>query len=264
MIDPGPMQWKTLTVERNGAIARVWLDRPQCRNALNTNALEEIIEVFESFQADFSTRVVVLGGRGPSFCAGADRNDPPGSARMAGASAATPRERRWYAQLGRRALQAIENLEAITIARLHGHAIGGGAVLPLGCDLRVAAEGTIFSIPEVDLGLPLTWGATGRLLREVGAARARELILLCDRFDAQQAERWGLINRCVPQDQLDATVNEWAERIAAKPELAVHMAKTQFRAYAASVVLGDPSEMDGDLLMAAGRSAAARKSFQRS
>ena len=68
---PGSMQWKTLTVERNGAIARVWLDRPQCRNALNTNALEEIVEVFESFQADCSTRVVILGGRGPSFCAGA-------------------------------------------------------------------------------------------------------------------------------------------------------------------------------------------------
>ena len=258
------MQWKTLALERSGAIARVWLDRPECRNALNTTALEELVEVFGTLQSDFATRVVILGGRGPSFCAGADRSDPPGSARMSGASDATPRERRWYAQLGRRALQAIENLEAITIARLHGHAIGGGAVLPLGCDLRVAARDTIFSIPEVDLGLPLTWGATGRLLRELGPARARELILLCDRFDAQQAERWGLVNRCVPPDQLDATVNEWAERIAAKPEIAVHMAKTQFRAYAASVVLGDPSETDGDLLMAAGRSGAARKSFQRS
>ncbi len=102
------------------------------------------------------------------------------------------------------------------------------------------------------------------MLREVGAARARELILLCDRFDAQQAERWGLINRCVPADELDATVNEWAERIAAKPELAVHMAKTQFRAYAASAVLGDPSETDGDLLLAAGRSDTARTSFPRS
>ncbi len=251
-------------MERRGAVAQVWLDRPERRNALNTTALEEIVEVFERFQTDFATRVVILGGRGPSFCAGADRDDPPGSARMSGASDATPRERRWYAQLGRRALQAIESVEAVTIARLHGHAVGGGAVLPLGCDLRVAAQGTIFSIPEVDLGVPLTWGATPRLLRELGATRARELILLCDQFDAELAERWGLINRCVPMGQLDATVNEWAERIAAKPELAVHMAKTQFRAYAASAVLGDASEMDGDLLMAAGRSDAARKSFQRS
>jgi hypothetical protein len=101
--------------------------------------------------------------------------------RSSGASAGA---RRHAAQVGLRALEAIERCEAITIARLHGHVIGGGLVLALGCDLRVAAAGASFHIPEVDLGVPLTWGAAPRLAREVGLARAKELILLCDRFDA--------------------------------------------------------------------------------
>ncbi len=254
------MAWKTLSVEHAGPVARVWLDRPEKRNALNALALEEIADAFGSLQTDFDTRVVVLGGRGPSFCSGADRSDPPGRSSEA---ARGDRERRWLGQLGLRAVRAIESLEAVSIARVHGHAIGGGAVLPLACDLRVAAAGTIFSIPEVDLGVPLGWGATPRLIREIGPARARELILLCDKIDAETAAGFGLLNRVVPEDQLDATVDEWAARIAAKPEIAVHMVKTQFRAYAATVPLGDVTEADGDLLNAASRGTAFRERFRR-
>jgi len=124
-------------------------------------------------------------------------------------------------------------------------------VLALACDLRVAAAGTSFHIPEVDLGVPLTWGAAPRLAREVGPARARELILLSDRLDAPTAERYGLVNRVVPDDHLDGAVNEWARRIAAKPPWALHMTKTQFQAYGRAVPLGDVTAMDGDLLAAA-------------
>src|SRR5262249_60082162 len=114
-------------------------------------------------------------------------------------------------------VEALERLEAITIARLHGHVIGGALVLALGCDLRVAAASTQFQIPEVDLGIPLTWGALPRLAREVGPARAKELVLLCDRFDATAAAAWGLVNRVVPDGEVEATVDGWAQRIAAKP-----------------------------------------------
>ena len=124
-------------------------------------------------------------------------------------------------------------------------------MLALACDLRVAAAGTSFHIPEVDLGVPLTWGAAPRLAREVGPARARELILLSDRLDAPTAERYGLVNRVVPDDHLDGAVNEWARRIAAKPPWALHMTKTQFQAYGRAVPLGDVTAMDGDLLAAA-------------
>ena len=124
-------------------------------------------------------------------------------------------------------------------------------MLALACDLRLAAASTSFRIPEVDLGVPLTWGAAPRLAREVGMARARELVLLGERFDATTAERYGLVNRVVPDDALDAAVHDWARRIAAKPPWAVHMTKSQFQAYGRAVPLGDVTALDGDLLAAA-------------
>ncbi len=257
------MAWKNLEVERTGPVLRVWLNRPERRNALDGATLEEIAALFTDLQRDFESRVVILGGRGLSFSAGADRKSPPGGAKLLASSDATDRERRWLSQIGRRACRAIEEVEAITLARVHGHAIGGGLALALACDFRIAASDAVFQVPEVDLGVPLSWGATPRLIQEVGAARARELILMCDRVDGTQAERWGVVHRSVPEAQLDAVVDEWATRLAAKPEIAVHMTKTQFRAYAHGAALGDVTETDGDVLLAASRGAAARKSFPR-
>lgn len=254
------MRTRTLDVERQGPILRVWLNRPERRNALNTEALEDIEELYTELRKDFATRVVVLGGRGASFCAGADRRDPPG--RVTTATEPSDRERRFASQLGWRACRAIEDLEAVTIARVHGHAIGGGLAIALACDFRIAAQDAAFHVPEVDLGVPLTWGATPRLIQEVGASRARQLILLCDRIDAAQAERWGIVHRSVSNDQLDEVVDEWAQRIATKPELAVHMTKTQFRGYARRAALGDVRETDGDLLASAARTGIARQSFR--
>jgi enoyl-CoA hydratase/carnithine racemase len=251
-----------LSLERDGAVLRVWLDRPERRNALDTATLEALTALYLGLQRDFQTRVVVLGGRGPSFCAGADRGSPPGSERMGASSGAGDRERRYASQIGWRACRAIEECEVVTLARVHGHAVGGGVALALACDFRIAAQGTVFHVPEVDLGVPLTWGAAPRLISEVGAARARELILLCDRVDARAAERWGLVHRVVPASRLDAVVDAWARRLAEKPEIAVHMTKSQFRAQSRRGVLGDVTETDGDLLLAASRSAAARASFR--
>jgi enoyl-CoA hydratase/carnithine racemase len=255
------MSSRALETERDGAILRVWLARPERRNALDGTALEEIEALFQELQRDFETRVVVLGGRGKSFCAGADRRDPPGRMRLAADSGASDRERRWVAQLGLRACRAVEACEAVTIARVHGAAVGGGAALALACDFRLAAEDAVFHVPEVDLGIPLAWGAVARLAHEIGAARAREAILLCERFDGRQAAAWGAVHRAVPIAELDALVEDWARRLAAKPEVAVHMTKTQLRAYALVARLGDVAESDGDLLLAASRLGAARQSF---
>ena len=242
------MSYETLSLSIEGAIGRVWLNRPERRNALNQKALHEIEEVFDELQTCFDVSVVVLGGHGASFCAGADRKDPPGRIEN---PPGTLRERRYVAQTGRRTIEAIERCEAITIARLQGHAIGGGFLLAAACDFRIAAQNTIFHVPEVDLGVPLTWGGAPRLAHLLGPARARELILLCERFDATTADRYGFLNRVVDENDLDATVNDWAERLAAKPDWALHMSKTQFRGYDRLAVLGDLTEGDGDLLNAA-------------
>jgi methylglutaconyl-CoA hydratase len=140
--------------------------------------------------------------------------------------------------------------------------VGGGLALALACDFRVAAEDATFHVPEVDLGIPLLWGAAARLVHEVGAARAREIILLCDRLDAATAERWHVVHRCVPAARLDAEVDGLARRLAAKPEIAVHMTKTQMRALASRARLGDVSETDGDLMLEASREGVAREAFR--
>jgi enoyl-CoA hydratase/carnithine racemase len=256
-------KYETLELVREpGGILRVWMNRPARRNALNTTALDEVADCFGRITTDWETRVVVLGGRGLSFCAGADRKDAPASARTRRSSGATERERRWAGQIGRRACAAIADCEAITIARVHGHAVGGGLALALCCDFRVAASDTVFHVPEVDLGLPLLWGATPKLIYEVGAARAREIILACDKFDGAQAERWNVVHRSVAPDRLDAETDRLAKQMAAKPEIAVHMAKTQLRGYARIGALGDATEADVDLMLAASRVGAAREAFR--
>ncbi len=230
----------------------MWLARPERLNAINPLMLREVGDLFSSLENDYQTRVAVLGGRGRTFCAGADRKPPLPDQELPAAK--TDRERRWIAQLGRRACQAIEDCEVVTIARVHGHAVGGGCCFALACDFRVAAEDALFRVPEVDLGVPLTWGATPRLIHELGAARAREVLLLCEDIEGRKALDWGMAHRAVPTAELDATVDELAKTLASKPEMAVYMTKTQLRGYAQRARLGDVTETDSDIINVAMRS----------
>jgi enoyl-CoA hydratase/carnithine racemase len=148
-------------------------------------------------------------------------------------------------------VSAIADAEVVTIARLQGYVLGGGLCLALACDFRIATTDAQLGLPEMDLGLPLTWGGTALLVHEIGAARARELIMLADNVDGVRAETMGLVHRAVDPEVLDAVVDDWAARLAAKREGAIHMAKTQFRALARQRGLGDTTETDGDLLNAA-------------
>ena len=142
----------------------------------------------------------------------------------------------------------------LTVARVHGHAVGGGCCLALSCDFRIAAEDALFRVPEVDLGVPLTWAATPRLLHEIGAARTREVLLLCEDIEARKALDWGIVHRAVPTAELDSCVDDLAKRLADKPEMAVYMTKTQLRGYARLAALGDVTESDSDIINVAMRS----------
>ena len=241
--------YQTLELERAGPVLRVWLNRPARRNAVSPRMLSELGDLFLSLEKDFDVRVVVLGGRGASFCAGADRKAPVPEEALPPPSG--ERERRWVANLGRRACRAIEDCEVVTIARVHGHAIGGGCCLALSCDFRVAAQDSVFRIPEIDLGIPLSWAAVPRLLDEIGAARTRELVLLCGDVRADHALAWGMVHRSVALEALDSEVDDFVQTLLSKPELALHMAKTNLRGYARLRSLGDASEADGDLITVA-------------
>lgn len=234
------MDFQRIEIERDGPVLRAWLNRPDKRNAHDQQMITEVGDLFLGLSSAFDVRLVVLGGRGPTFCAGADRRETV-------EPAASQREARYRGQLGRRATRAIEECDIPTLARVQGHAAGGGSCFATSCDFRVTTDTTQWWVPEVELGTPLPWAATPRLIQEIGMARARRYIMLSERIDGTTAADWGLAHESVPDDQLDEAMARWEERLLSLPELAVTMAKAHFRGYSRGGALGDLSETDGDL-----------------
>ncbi|HZB71610.1 MAG TPA: enoyl-CoA hydratase/isomerase family protein [Acidimicrobiales bacterium] len=232
----------TVTVELDGPVGHLWLDRPDKLNPLSTATLEELVVAARWFDAQRGARVVVVGGRGRAFSAGADVGS------FGEPAEGSPRE---AADAGRRMADAVEAMEAVTVARIHGHCVGGGVVLAAACDLRVAAEGTRFSIPEVDLGIPLAWGGIPRLVREVGPAATKELVMTCRAFSAGEAERLGLVNRVVAPDDLDDEVEGLARSLASKAAFPVRATKRHVDAVTSAMVGIDRSWSDADALLTA-------------
>lgn len=206
-----------ILIDTAGAVGRLILDRPQRLNALSDGMLRGLIAAAEELTAS-DVRTVLVSGRGRAFCAGYDRD----GFRALGDAGGGREE---AAALGGRMADAIAGMRPVTIAVLHGHVVGGGVVLALACDLRLAAADTVFSIPEVDLGIPLGWGGLPRLVTEVGPARARELVMTGRTFTAGEAERIGIVNRVVPADGLADAAETLAAQIAAKPMLPIATTK---------------------------------------
>jgi enoyl-CoA hydratase/carnithine racemase len=205
-----------VSVRRDGAVATVTLDRPDRRNALSDAMLTELAAAFAELRDDARARVVVVTGAPPVFSAGAD-------AGLKSTMSAEERRRAFaerksqFRRLFERANTLLEGLEQITIAAINGHAVGGGWGLTLACDFRIAAADAQLWIPEVDLGVPLGVASTTRFVRLVGPARAKEIILECRRYSAEEARAMGLVHRVVPDTELSARVHEFAETLLAKP-----------------------------------------------
>src|SRR5579862_2465680 len=176
----------TLQTRLDAPVARITLARPERLNALNPQALAELVTAADQIAAVDGLKVVVVDGTGRAFCAGYDLDAVDGA----------PDARR--VDLGRQMAEAISAIPALTIAAIHGHCVGGGLVLAAACDLRVAADTTRFAIPEVDLGIPLAWGGIPRLVRELGPALTKELVLTCRPFSAAEAQAAGFLNHVVP------------------------------------------------------------------
>jgi len=234
--------FETLLTEIDGAIGQLTLNRPEKLNPLSTATLEELARAARWFDTQPGVKVVIVRGAGRSFSAGAD---------LASFSQEQEISTREAADRGREMADALESMRAVTIAAIQGWCVGGGLVVAAACDLRVAAQDARFSIPEVDLGIPLAWGGIPRLVREIGPALTKELVLTCRPFDADEARAAGFLNRTVPAEELEATVSELARSLAAKASHALFSTKRHVNAVTAQMVGTARSWADADGLVTA-------------
>jgi enoyl-CoA hydratase/carnithine racemase len=185
-----------LTTE--GGIARIFLNRPEKVNALDSALLRDLLEVLAGVASIPDARVVVLGGRGKAFCGGADVSE---------LSKLDPSSAGAFVERIHAVCAAIRRLPVPVLARLHGAVIGAGLEIAAACDLRIAAEGTKFSMPEVRLGIPSVVEAA-LLPRLMGSGRAAWLVLTGEAIDARRAYEWGLIEQVGGDAELQALVGK--------------------------------------------------------
>jgi 2-(1,2-epoxy-1,2-dihydrophenyl)acetyl-CoA isomerase len=201
-----------LTVDADVAV--ISLNRPDRLNAVNDQLVEGLLDALAEVEAG-DCGAALLTGRGRAFCAGHDLREPRGD------DDSLLRRLEHLQSVTRR----IRSLSIPVIAAVHGHAVGAGAEFALGCDLVVAAEGTRFRFPEVGIGLSVTGGLTKLLPLLVGPVKAKELLLLGEPFDADEALRLGLVNRVVPAGELMGAALDWARRLASQPRMSTALAK---------------------------------------
>ncbi len=214
--------FETLQLERRGAVAEVWLNRPEARNAMNDAMSAELPALFKALARDASVRVVVLGGRGSAFCSGADlgRMEQAGRARGARNRALALRSAKFFRQL--------YTLPKPTIARVHGAAFAGGMGLVCACDVVVASDDAAFCLPETRIGLVPAM-ISPYVTRAMGANAARRYVLSGERFSAAEAKAMGMVHELVPAAELDAAVERIAQAFVACAPNAMAEAKKLLR-----------------------------------
>jgi methylglutaconyl-CoA hydratase len=209
----------TLDIQRPSPhVARVWLNRPDVRNAFNDSVIAELAQVFAELAHDDELRVVVLGGRGKAFCAGADLSW------MKAMAGYTWDENRADAQALADMLWTIQSCPVPVVARIHGDCYAGGVGLAAVCDIRVAASDITFCLSEARLGLlPATIGPY--VVRAMGESAARRYFTTAERFDAEEARRVDLVHEVVAAEALDAKVDAIVEALVANGPQAVRACK---------------------------------------
>lgn len=207
------MSLDAVSTTLEGAIARVVLNRPQARNAVNLEMCVALLETFQQLDSNAGVRVILLSAAGPVFCAGADLKERTG------------KDEAWVIarrQASFAAYNAIGQCRKPIVALTQGPVVGSGGEILMSCDFVVASEKTTFRFPEPQWG---TVGATQRLQRVIGRMNAKELLFTGRTMPVEEAWQRGLVSRIVPADMLERTGEEIAESIAAAPPLAMALTK---------------------------------------
>lgn len=216
-------EWTDIRYETAGGIAKITINRPEVRNAFRPLTTRELIEAFDLARDDPAIGVVILTGEGPeAFCSGGDQKIRGDDGYV---------DEQGIGRLNVLDLQIqIRRFPKPVIAMVAGYAIGGGHVLHVLCDLTIASSEAQFGQSGPRVGSFDAGFGSAYLARVVGEKRAREIWFLCRRYDAETAERWGLVNRVVPPEELRAEVRRWADEILALSPTALRFLKQSFNA----------------------------------
>lgn len=225
------MTYDHLTLSLQARLATVCLNRPAARNALSQALMQELTDCARALAERTDIDVVILTGDSTCFTAGADLKD----ARSWADESLPLVTRRHLAGLGYRMCKAWEELPQVSIVAIEGYAVGGGLALSVACDWRVLAEDAWVSLPEIALGVPLTWGTIPRLVNLLGPARAKRLTILCERIGAAEALAMGLADHTAPKGQALVAALDLAARTLAMPAAAVRMSKETANACATAL-----------------------------
>jgi enoyl-CoA hydratase/carnithine racemase len=224
------MSEKFIRLQRDGAIATLTIDRPERRNAITNEMMEEIERVARSFSHDEQTRAIIIRAEGNDFSVGADLSQP----RFQGDPQSMLMRRRGLEQ-GGLMMRALQEIHQPTISAIKGVSTGGGACIPTACDFRIAADTTRAGYGEVKMGINLMWNAVPVCVNLIGPARAKRMIMSGKLFEAQTLHEWGFVDEVVPVANLDETARAWAEEYASLPPIAVQMIKRSINKYTAAL-----------------------------
>ena len=208
------MSYTTILLTKQDGYALIQFNRPDVLNALNMKLMEELVDALESLDKDNDVRCVIITGNEKAFAAGADIKE------MADASATDMLIRDQFARWDR-----IRKIKKPIIAAVSGFALGGGCEVSMSCDIIIASETAKFGQPEINIGVMPGAGGTQRLTRAVGKYKAMEMVLTGKMISAEEAMRWGLVNKVVPVEYYLEEAKTLAKEIASKPPLAVRLAK---------------------------------------
>ncbi len=208
------MNYQNILVSKEAGYAVVQFNRPDVLNAINIKLMEELVDALEALDQDNDVRCIVLTGNEKAFAAGADIKE------MADASAVEMLIRDQFARWDK-----IRKIKKPIIAAVSGFALGGGCELMMTCDIVIASETAKIGQPEINIGVMPGAGGTQRLTRAVGKAKAMEIVLTGKTISAEEALKWGLINKVVPVEYFLQEAKDLAKEIASKPPVAVRLAK---------------------------------------
>jgi enoyl-CoA hydratase/carnithine racemase len=214
-------KWKYLSLQREGRVLTVQFDAGNKVNSLSHALMRELTMVATELQDDSELSAIVLSGRSDIFTGGMDLKDPE----VAAAKDATIAEKRQLVKAGPKMCAAWEALEPVTIAAIEGWCIGGGSALAVACDWRVASSTAAMYVPELKLGMNMSWQSVPRFVNLIGPAKTKQLLLLAEPLDASKAHDWGLLDYLTAPGQALGKATDLANQVAAMPPVPARMIK---------------------------------------